>query len=258
MDISREIPVNVHIDDTSIQSANLKLESEVEELTSLQELYKLNLEELRSLPTSGALDRLASEEAIVGRVFYISGEPFFYYISLKEYGEAEYNVRLNSASTVDASYIRPLTADIEFLARQFRDRYPDKTERALAILSLIQNLGYDENDSTFVKHPTVTLMRGGVCIDLAIACGAILRAADIHCALLIFRNERHAAIGISDIDFERFQEQIDESAIIDFEGRKYLICETTSLRHPAGDSLKGTFGPINAETVELIIPYEFP
>ncbi|MBU7019299.1 MAG: hypothetical protein HXS44_17465 [Theionarchaea archaeon] len=257
-DAVREIPVRVEIDASSINNARQELTSEIDQLYSLHDLYRLSLEDLRNLSPRAGIDRLSSEEAAVGRIFYINGEPFYYYVSLKEYMEADFNIKTNSASLIDKSYIRPLTADIEFLARQFVQRYPDKTQRALAILTLIQNLGFDENESNVVKHPTVTLMRGGVCIDLVIACGALLKAADINCAILIFKNQRHAAIGITDIDLEKFGEKITEDSVIEFEGQTYLICETTSLRHAAGDELKGTLGSINAETVTDIIPYEFP
>lgn len=257
---TREIPVNVGVvvDASKANEANQYLVAEIDKLASLQQLYQLNLEELRSLPFCEAFDRLSSEVAIVGRVFYVGGEPFYYYVSLKEYMEADYNVKLNFASKVNESYIRPLTPDILFLARQFVERYPDRTDRALAILALIQNLGYDENDSIVVKHPTVTLMRGGVCIDLVLACGALLRAADIRCALLIFKYQHHAAIGIADIDFDRIQMEIGERAVIQYNGVAYLICETTSLRYSAGEELKSTLGSIDAETVTLVIPYEFP
>ncbi len=260
IDITREIPVKVDVDvDASpVQEAGTQLISEVDRLSSLQELYQLNLNDLRSLSTCGALDRLSSETAIVGRVFYIGGEPFYYYVSLKEYKEADFNALVNCASEIDKTYIRPLTPDIEFLARQFVQRYPDKTERALAILTLIQNIGYDSNEAIKVKHPTVTLMQGGTCIDLAIACGALLRAADIRCALLIFRCQLHAAVGIADIDFGKLCREIGEKSVIDFEGTEYLICETTSLRHPAGDSLSGNLGAVDSDTVTLVIPYEFP
>jgi hypothetical protein len=52
-------------------------------------------------------------------------------------------------------------------------------------------------------------MRGGVCVDLAIACGALLKEADIECAILIFGNQQHATIGISDIEFEKVRKNID-------------------------------------------------
>jgi hypothetical protein len=258
IEYNREIPVNVEIDTTSLNDTNLELAYKLDQLNSLHGLYRLSLEELKSLSIRGGLDRLSSEEAIVGRVFYIGGNPIYYYVSLEEYLEAEYNVMTNSVYEIDESYIRPLTADIKFLADQFVQQYPDKTDRAIAILSLIQNIGYNQNDMELVNHPTVTLMRGGVCIDLVIACGAVLKAADINCAILIFEKQYHAAIGISDIDFERFQNEVAEKGIIEYEGREYLICETTSLRHPAGENLESSLGPLNAETVVLIIPYEFP
>jgi hypothetical protein len=255
---TRDIPVNVDIDYSSLHNTNIQLKSGINKLISLHDMYEMNLEDLRSLSTCEGLDRLSSDEAIVGRVFYIEGEPFYYYLSLEEYVEAEDDVLLNSASKVNKSYIRPLTPDIKFLARQFVERYEDKTDRAIAILSLIQNIGYDENDDYWVKHPTVTLMKGGVCIDLVIACGALLKAADIDCAILIFKDQRHATIGISGIEFEKFKKNITANSIIKYGDQEYLICETTSLRHPAGNELKGALGPISAETVTMIIPYEFP
>ncbi|MBU7035464.1 MAG: hypothetical protein HXS49_09755 [Theionarchaea archaeon] len=250
--LTREVPVSVQVDASPLQEVNGQMSQNVSQLNSLYALYELNLEELKSLSQYNGFDRLSSEQAVVGRVLYVHGEPFFYFLSLKEYLEAEYNTLSNSVSRVNKSYIRPLTPDIGFLADQFKARYPDRTDRALAILALIQNVGYDQNDSYVVKHPTVTLMKGGVCIDLVIACGALLRAADINCAILIFGNERHAAIGISDIDFARFD--TDENMMVEFQGKKYLICETTSLRYPAGSEL----GSIDAEAVTLVIPYEFP
>jgi hypothetical protein len=250
--LTREVPVSVQVDASPLQEANGQMSQNINQLYSLYAEYQVNLDELKSLSQYNGFDRLSSEQAVVGRVFYVGGEPFFYFLSLKEYMEAEYNTLRNSVSKVDKSYIRPLTPDIQFLANQFKERYPDKSDRALAILALIQNVGYDQNDSYVVKHPTVTLMRGGVCIDLVMACGALLKAADINCAILIFGNERHAAIGISDVDFDRFD--TDKDVIVEFQGKKYLICETTSLRYPAGSEL----GSIDAEAVTLVIPYEFP
>lgn len=253
---TREIPVSVEYDTQSLDETNQQAISVIEGLASLSASYQNGLEELKSLSSSEGVNRLVSEGATVGRVFYINGEPFYYVVSLKEYDKAASNVMLNSVAKINQSYIRPLTADIEFLAQQFEKNYPDKTKRAMAILGLIQNLGYDMNDHHVVKHPTVTLMEGGVCIDLVLACGALLKAADIDCAILIFEDERHAAIGISDIDFSKFQNT--QTMIVEYEGIQYLICETTSLRHPAGSDLMGSQGSIDASAVSLIIPYEFP
>ena len=253
---TREIPVSVEYDTQSLDQTNQQAMTVIEGLTSLSASYQNGLEELKSLSSNEGVNRLLSEEATVGRIFYINGEPFYYVVSLKEYEKASSNVMLNSVAKINQSYIRPLTADIEFLAQQFEKNYPDKTRRALAILGLIQNLGYDMNDHHMVKHPTVTLMEGGVCIDLVLACGALLKAADINCAILIFENERHAAIGISDIDFSQFKNT--QTMVIEYEGIQYLICETTSLRHPAGSDLMGSQGSIDAGAVSLIIPYEFP
>jgi hypothetical protein len=253
---TREIPVTVEYDTRSLNETNQQALSVVEDLASLSASYQTGLEELKSVSTYEGVNRLSSEEATVGKVFYINGEPFFYVVSLEEYEEAASNVMLNSVAKISGSYIRPLTADIEFLAQQFEKKYPDKTERALAILGLIQDLGYDMNDHHMVKHPTVTLMRGGVCIDLVLACGALLKAADIDCAILIFEDDRHAAIGIADINFDQFDDV--ENMVVDYEGVQYLICETTSLRHPAGSDLMGSQGAIDNSTVTLIIPYEFP
>jgi hypothetical protein len=253
---TREIPVSVEYDTQSLDETNQQAISVIEGLASLSASYQNGLEELKSLSSSEGVNRLVSEGATVGRVFYINGEPFYYVVSLKEYDKAASNVMLNSVAKINQSYIRPLTADIEFLAQQFEKNYPDKTKRAMAILGLIQNLGYDMNDHHIVKHPTVTLMEGGVCIDLVLACGALLKAADIDCAILIFEDERHAAIGISDIDFSKFQNT--QTMIVEYEGIQYLICETTSLRHPAGSDLMGSQGSIDASAVSLIIPYEFP
>lgn len=253
---TREIPVSVEYDTQSLDETNQQAISVIEGLASLSASYQNGLEELKSLSSSEGVNRLVSEGATVGRVFYINGEPFYYVVSLKEYDKAASNVMLNSVAKINQSYIRPLTADIEFLAQQFEKNYPDKTKRAIAILGLIQNLGYDMNDHHVVKHPTVTLMEGGVCIDLVLACGALLKAADIDCAILIFEDERHAAIGISDIDFSKFQNT--QTMIVEYEGIQYLICETTSLRHPAGSDLMGSQGSIDASAVSLIIPYEFP
>jgi hypothetical protein len=253
---TREIPVSVEYDTQSLDETNQQAISVIEGLASLSASYQNGLEELKSLSSSEGVNRLVSEGATVGRVFYINGEPFYYVVSLKEYDKAASNVMLNSVAKINQSYIRPLTADIEFLAQQFEKNYPDKTKRAIAILGLIQNLGYDMNDHHIVKHPTVTLMEGGVCIDLVLACGALLKAADIDCAILIFEDERHAAIGISDIDFSKFQNT--QTMIVEYEGIQYLICETTSLRHPAGSDLMGSQGSIDASAVSLIIPYEFP
>lgn len=253
---TREIPVSVEYDTQSLDETNQQAISVIEGLASLSASYQNGLEELKSLSSSEGVNRLVSEGATVGRVFYINGEPFYYVVSLKEYDKAASNVMLNSVAKINQSYIRPLTADIEFLAQQFEKNYPDKTKRAMAILGLIQNLGYDMNDHHVVKHPTVTLMEGGVCIDLVLACGALLKAADIYCAILIFEDERHAAIGISDIDFSQFQNT--QTMIVEYEGIQYLICETTSLRHPAGSDLMGSQGSIDVSAVSLIIPYEFP
>jgi len=253
---TREIPVTVEYDTQSLEKTNQQAISVVEDLSSLTASYQSGLEDLKTFSAYEGVIRLSSEEATVGRIFYINGEPLYYVVSLEEYEKADSNVLLNSVAKINQSYIRPLTADIEFLAQQFRKKYPDRTERALAILALVQNLGYDMNEHHVVKHPTVTLMRGGVCIDLVIACGALLKAADIDCAILIFKNERHAAIGIADIDFTQFPDT--ENMLVEYEGMQYLICETTSLRHPAGSDLMGSQGSIDKSAVTLIIPYEFP
>ncbi len=75
---------------------------------------------------------------------------------------------------------------------------------------------------------------------------------------MFFEDSSYAAIGISDIDFEAFQEKINENTIIEFEGRKYLICDVVLPKYLKGTKLEGPQASVASENITSIISYEFP